>query len=354
MDKIYLILQNGQVYEGQSFGAKAEVVGEIVFNTGMGGFLQMLTDKCYQGQIVVDTFPMLGNYGVNEDALGKQSTVKAVLTREVCDTPSNFRSKGNISDLMKELGVVGMSGIDTRALTRYIRDNGAQKAIICDSPNLTESQKKALDDFDVVRPIGEVCQAQSVVECKCKGDKVVVINLGETYDIVDMLISKNCAVDVVPYDTSVKDILARKPKGVVLSSGSDLVRDTKVVEDTIQALATSGIAMLGIGLGHEMIAKAMGCTLEKMAHGQHGNQPVKKVDTGQLFTTYQNHNMNVAVEGDDDIKVVYRNVNDGSVEGLYYNKIKAMSIAFLPSTNGGPIATDFVYDEFLQLTKENR
>ncbi len=353
MDKIYLVLQNGQVYEGQSFGAKAEVVGELVFNTGMCGFLQMLTDKCYQGQIVVDTFPMLGNYGVNDDVNGKQSAVKAVLTREVCDTPSNFRSKGKISDLMADMGVVGMSGIDTRALTRYIRDNGAQKAIICSNPNLTDAQKKALEEYEVVRPLSQVCANQSKSQAVGKGDKVTLINLGETYDIVDMLVGKGCEVTVVPYNTSAKEILQAQPQGVVLSSGSDFVSDTVVVENTIKELAKAGVSMLGIGLGHEMIAKAMGCTLVKTLHGQHGNQPVKKLDTGRLFTTYQNHNMNVVTDS-DDIQVVYRNVNDGSVEGLYYDAIGSMSVAFLPSTNGGPNATDFVYDEFLQLTKENR
>ncbi len=353
MDKIYLVLQNGQVYEGQSFGAKAEVVGELVFNTGMCGFLQMLTDKCYQGQIVVDTFPMLGNYGVNDDAKDKQSAVKAVLTREVCDTPSNFRSKGKITDLMADMGVVGMSGIDTRALTRYIRDNGAQKAIICSNPNLTDAQKKALEEYEVVRPISEVCANQSE-QVVGKGSKVTLINLGETYDIAEMLASKGCEVTVVTYNTSAKDILETKPQGVVLSSGSDFVSDTAVVENTIKELAKADVSMLGIGLGHALLAKAMGCAVEKTLHGQHGNQPVKKLDTGRLFTTYQNHNMNVVAEDSDDIRVVYRNVNDGSVEGLCYNAIKSMGVAFLPSTNGGPNATDFVYDEFLELTKENR
>lgn len=353
MDKIYLYLASGQVFEGKAFGARKQVVGQLVFNTAMGGDMTLLTDECYEGQMVVDTFPAFGNFGVNSDVDGKDSHVKAVLVREVCDKPSNFRSVGCIASLMQERGVVGMAGIDTRHLTKIIRDNGSINALITSSPSLDDEQKALLANYDPTTSImgRGISKAGQIVG---KGDKVCLIDLGETYDIADSLAAKGMSVEIMSADATAEQILAAKPVGVVWSSGSDRVNE---YEQVVQTIATVGkkLPMLGIGLGHKLMALSCGAKLKDMKYGHHGsNQPTKKLDTGRLFVTYQNHNTDLDLSDAKGVKTAFVNVNDGSVEGLEYDCYKAISTEFLPSFNGGPIATDFIYDQFINLTKENR
>lgn len=353
MDKIYLYLASGQVFEGTAFGARKQVVGQLVFNTAMGGDMTLLTDECYEGQIVVDTFPAFGNFGVNSDVEGKDSYVKAVLVREVCDKPSNFRSVGCVSKLMEERGIVGMAGLDTRHLTKIIRDNGSVNALITSSPSLDDEQKALLEGYDPTTSINGrgISKAGQIIG---KGDKVCFIDLGETYDIADSLTAKGMSVEIMSADATAEQILEAKPVGVVWSSGSDRVSDYDQVVQTVATVGKS-LPMLGIGLGHKLMALSCGAKLDNMKYGHHGNnQPTKKLDTGRLFVTYQNHNTDLDLSDAKGVKATFVNVNDGSVEGLEYDCYKAISTEFLPSFNGGPIATDFIYDQFINLTKENR
>ena len=353
MDKIYLYLASGQVFEGTAFGARKQVVGQLVFNTAMGGDMTLLTDECYEGQIVVDTFPAFGNFGVNSDVEGKDSYVKAVLVREVCDKPSNFRSVGCVSKLMEERGIVGMADLDTRHLTKIIRDNGSVNALITYSPSLDDEQKALLEGYDPTTSIKGrgISKAGQIIG---KGDKVCLIDLVETYDIADSLTAKGMSVEIMSADATAEQILEAKPVGVVWSSGSDRVSDYDQVVQTVATVGES-LPMLGIGLGHKLMALSCGAKLDNMKYGHHGsNQPTKKLDTGRLFVTYQNHNTDLDLSDAKGVKATFVNVNDGSVEGLEYDCYKAISTEFLPSFNGGPIATDFIYDQFINLTKENR
>ncbi len=353
MDKIYLYLASGQVFEGTAFGARKQVVGQLVFNTAMGGDMTLLTDECYEGQIVVDTFPAFGNFGVNSDVEGKDSYVKAVLVREVCDKPSNFRSVGCVSKLMEERGIVGMAGLDTRHLTKIIRDNGSVNALITSSPSLDDEQKALLEGYDPTTSIKGrgVSKAGQIIG---KGDKMCLIDMGETYDIAHSLTAKGMSVEIMSADATAEQILEAKPVGVVWSSGSDRVSDYDQVVQTVATVGKS-LPMLGIGLGHKLMALSCGAKLDNMKYGHHGsNQPTKKLDTGRLFVTYQNHNTDLDLSDAKGVKATFVNVNDGSVEGLEYDCYKAISTEFLPSFNGGPITTDFIYDQFINLTKENR
>ncbi|MGN0770997.1 MAG: carbamoyl phosphate synthase small subunit [Christensenellales bacterium] len=352
MDKLYLYLASGQVFEGTAFGAKRQVVGQLVFNTAMGGDMTLLTDECYQGQFVVGTFPSFGNFGVNDDVEGKQCHVKAVIVREVCDKPSNFRSVGAIDNFMESKGIVGFKGVDTRMLTKVIRDNGCVNALITTSPSLDNEQEKLLKNYTPTVSLASKKSAKAGKEMG-SGATVCLVDLGETYDIAEALADKGMKVKIMSADSSVQEIMVCNPVGVVWSAGSDRVKDCESVIDTIRQIGTK-LPMLGIGLGHKLMAMSCGAKIVEMKYGHHGNQPTKKLDTGRLFVTYQNHNTDIDVSDAKGLHPTFVNVNDASVEGLQYDDYRAISTEFLPGVNGGPIATDFIYDQFINLTKENK
>ncbi len=355
MEKIYLILENGAVFEGESVGAPGKAIGEVVFTTGVLGYLDTLTDPLYKGQIVVQTFPLIGNYGTNETLDGKQNYLSGYVVRELCDIPSNFHCDGNLKDYLKKQNIVCISGIDTRHLTKILREQGVMNGYISSSPVLLSSELEALKEYKV----SQVTQQLGIQEFEKKVENanknVVVIGNGALGNVVDSLAKKGCNIKVVRYDATASEILSQKPDGVVISNGVGNPYDNENEIEQIKQLM-GNIPMLGLGLGHHLMAIAQGGQSIKMKHGRRGsNQPVKDTQSEKVFVMTKNQGYVVdTTQLSEKAKITFVNVNDGLCEGLQYVSKKALSVEFEPNYVDGPQNTDYVYDNFIQLMEDNK
>lgn len=351
MKKAFIVLEDGHIFEGKRFGADGEALGELVFATNMVGYIETLTDPCYCGQIVVQTFPLLGNYGmIYEDTEGKKSYVKGVVVREWCETPSNFRCDGDIDEYLKKEGIVGICDIDTREITQIIREKGVMNAKIVDE--ITDEIKEEIKNYKVVDAVKTV-SGSATETYEAQGEEkftVAVVDYGEKSDIVKQLTKRGCKVVSVPYNTSADDILAVGADGVVLSDGPGNPADNVFSIEQVKALMGKQ-SMFGISLGHQIMALANGGKTEKHKYGHRGaNQPVKNLAIGQTYITSQNHGYVVV---SDSLKGVgeeaFVNANDGTCEGIKYPDKKAFSVQFHPAAGSGPMDTEFLYDEFVKM-----
>jgi carbamoyl-phosphate synthase small subunit len=326
----YLVLENGCVFEGETFGKTAEVTGEVVFTTGMGGYLETITDPSYYGQIIVQTFPLIGNYGVIpadlESTENPKISAKAYIVKHLCQEPSNFRSEGSLDIFLEEQGIVGLSGIDTRALAKIIRDNGVMNGKICTAKPT---------DADIAD--AKACKIENVVAAWQPRNSLKKAIAGHN-------------IGIFAYGTSADKLLAEKHKGIVLADGAGNPADTQfapVIEE-IKKLVKSGVPILGIGLGHQLLAIANGYKTEPLPFGHRGsNQPVKDLSTGRVYMSSQNHGYTVVADKSDK-NIAFVNVNDGTCEGLDYgaNGGKSMSVQFYPC--GHSADTAFVMDRFIE------
>jgi len=347
----YLILANGTVFAGKSFGADGEVIGELVFSTGMTGYVETLTDPSYFGQIVVQTFPSIGNYGVmSADCENKCSHLKAYVVREWCQDPSNFRCEGDLDTFLKEKNVVGLYGIDTRALTKIIRDEGIMNAKIAYS---AEACEKVLEEIRAYRITGAV-EAVSVKEkteykAEFTRKSVAFLDLGTTYSVVNAFVSRDCDVTVYPASTSAEEILNTNPDGIVISEGPGQACENTAIITEVKKLMDSGVPMLGIGLGMQLIALASGADVEKLTYGHHGaNQPVRYPAEDRVIVSAQNHNYVVKADTlPAGTAVTFTNANDGSCEGFCFTAKPISSVSFRPDMLTAPLNTGFVYDQFI-------
>lgn len=343
--KAELILENGARFAGELFGDCREVVGEVVFSTGMVGYQEAITDPTYAGQIVAMTFPMLGNYGTNSvDMESEKAAMTAMVVREKCDFPSNFRSEKTLDEFMKEQGVVGLYGIDTRALTRMLRDNGTMKAAIAVGDISDEEARKrisALDNSDVIARVS----TKSKYVYSDKGAKsVAVIDLGAKESLLREVAAKDCRVTVYPFDTKADEILADKPDVVLVSNGPGNPEDAAAAIETVRALIGK-VPVSGICLGHLVVGLALGCKSEKLKFGHHGgNYPVKDKQTGKVYITSKNHNY-VLTDLPEGVEETYVNVNYGTCEGIISSKNKAQSVQFRPEA--APDALGFIMNRLL-------
>ena len=356
MQKAYLILENGTIFEGKSFGAQGEAIGEVVFTTGMVGYLETLTDPSYFGQIVVHTFPLIGNYGViPADFESNRPQVSAYIVRDWCQEPSNFRCEGNLDTFLKKNNVIGLYGIDTRALTKIIRENGVMNGKI-----VTEGSGFGLDDLKNYKIVDAVknttCSAIETFspegEAKCR---VCLYDLGAKSGLVDELVKRGCVVTVVPADTKAETVMELAPDGIVLSNGpGDPAENTEIIAE-VEKLVEKKIPMFAAGLGHQILALANGGKTEKLKYGHRGeNQPATRLSTGKVYVTSQNHGyvvVNDSMEGKAEIS--FANTNDGTCEGLTYINIPAFSVQFAIDTSGGPLDTSFMYDDFVKMVTSN-
>ena len=358
--KRYLVLENGDVFEGEAFGASGEVISEIVFTTAMTGYLETLTDKSYKGQAVVQTFPLIGNYGViPEDKEGPVPSVSAYIVREACEEPSNFRCKGTIDDYLKENGIPGLKGIDTRALTRILREKGVMNGLITDQ--LPSDMDKALKDiaaYKIVDPV-EAVTVPSVEEHDSAENKytVAMIDCGVKENIVRSLVARGCKVFLFPASASCEEILTVKPDGIFISNGPGDPEDNKKTIATLQELDKTGIPTMGICLGHQLLALAHGFKTTKLKYGHRGaNHPVKNLETGHVYISSQNHGYAVVSDSVDSsiASELFINVNDGTNEGIRYKNKPVFSVQFHPEACGGPKDTDFLFDEFTKMMDEGR
>lgn len=349
MEKVYLVLENGEVFEGKSIGVMGDAIGEVSFNTQMLGYLATLTDCSNYGHLVAQTFPLIGNYGlVKSSSKGDKVFLNGYIAREICDIPSNFMSEGKLGDFLVKNNVVGICDIDTRHLTKTIREKGVMNGIITANAQLNDSQKKALNEFKIDKALENTCQkGVASAFSKTAAKKVVVWNFGDTSDIALQLENRGCEVIYANYDAKAEDILALNPQGVVLSNGAGCPFNYPQIVANIQKLCKSKISILGINWGHLALALASGATLEKMKFGHRGaNQPIKDTTSGKLFVTSQNHGAVVDKNSIAKASVTYTNINDGTIEGLTYNS-KQFSVQFQPVECDGPMSTGFIYDKFI-------
>jgi carbamoyl-phosphate synthase small subunit len=350
MKKGYLVLADGQVFQGLRFGAEGDTVGELVFTTGMCGYVETLTDPSYAGQIVMQTYPLIGNYGVIREDFEGACCVKGYVVREVCEAPSNFRCDEDLDTFLKERGVPGLCGVDTRQLTRIIRESGVMNACICDE---VPADLTALKTYAVTGVVEAVtCKAPSVWEAEGETRfRVALLDYGAKHNIIQELRKRGCAVTVLPADASAETILAAAPDGVMLSNGpGDPAENVYQIEQIRKLLGK--VPLFGICLGHQLTALAAGGTTYKLKYGHRGvNQPVRDLNGIRTYITSQNHGY--AVDGDSvkQGRVSFANANDGTCEGIDYPDLRAFTVQFHPEARGGPHDTAFLFDRFVNLMK---
>lgn len=353
--KAYLLLEDGTFFEGKNFGAPVEdVVGEVVFTTSMVGYLETLTDPSYYGQIVIQTFPLIGNYGViSPDFESDQIWPKAYIVREWCQTPSNFRSEGDLDTFFKSKKIVGLYGIDTRALTRIIREHGAMNGkITAQCPPYSQEDLDELKAYRI-RDAVETASRKNAEEFPAEPSlrRVVLWDFGTKQNIIRELNQRGCSVTVVPASATAKEILSLSPDGVMLSNGpGDPAENTRIIEE-LASLCQAKVPVFGICLGHQLLALSQGAQTEKLKYGHRGaNQPVKDTMSKRVYITTQNHGY--AVRGEtlpDTARVRFFNMNDGTCEGVDYLNMPAFSVQFHPEACSGPLDTEFLFDRFMDL-----
>lgn len=347
--KAQLILENGQRFEGNLFGDVKNVAGEIVFTTGMTGYQETLTDPSFCGQIVTMTFPLIGNYGINlDDNEATHTHLKAFVVREKCDYPSNFRNEMNLDDFLRDEGVVGMEGIDTRALTRIIRDYGCMNAVIMQGNPSDEEVKEFMSTLDNSHVIMETTTKEIYTINEGGSPHVVFIDLGAKDGILRSLKKRGCKITVVPADVKAETIKELNPDMVFLSNGPGDPLDAPGTEETVKELIGK-IPVCGICMGHLILGLALGGKTKKLKFGHHGgNHPVKDLLTNKCFITSQNHNYIVS-ELPEEVEEMFVNVNDGTCEGIMHKNLPIMSVQFHPEASPGPLDTDWLFDRFLKL-----
>ena len=353
-----LALEDGKIYRGESFGAKGECYGEVVFNTAMAGYQEIVTDPSYKGQIVAMTYPLIGNYGVNkDDAESRQPFVEGFVVKEYSKIASNWRSEQSLGDYLTENGIVAIEGIDTRDLTLHIRETGAMKAVLSttdnDETSLIERARKSpgLVGVDLVK---EVTGAKSSAWNTEGARKVVVLDCGVKYNILRELAKNGCAVTVVPATTPAKTILELKPHGVLLSNGPGDPAAVPYVVKTVQDLIGK-VAIFGICLGNQMIGQALGGKTFKLKFGHHGgNHPVKDLKTGKVAITVQNHGFCVDIDTlpKKEVEITHMNLNDGTLEGIRHKKLPVFSVQFHPESAPGPNDAEYLFEQFVKLMKK--
>ena len=386
MSKAFLVLADGTVFEGTSIGAEGSTIGETVFTTGMTGYLETLTDPSYFGQIVTQTFPLIGNYGViPEDFESRKCFVKGYIVRELCSLPSNFRCQSDLDSYLKSQNIVGIAEIDTRALTKKLRESGVMNGMIIsgiEKPVIENSLLEKIKAYRVEQSVETVStstqlsEKQNVVKDypeinhhifhSDKQIKIVLWDFGAKYNIPRELEKRNAEVITVPYSYTADDILKLDPDGIMLSNGPGDPADNTGVIAEIAKLAqynidaqTSGkkmVVIFGICLGHQLLALARGCKTSKLKYGHRGgNHPVKEVETGRVFITSQNHGYAVQCDNLPSFaKLAFYNSNDKTCEGITYTDIPAFSVQFHPEACGGPHDTNFLFDKFIQNILTNK
>lgn len=352
----FLVLEDGSVYEAERFGAEGNVTGEVVFNTGMTGYQEVLTDPSYCGQIVNMTYPLIGNYGVNDlDPESNKPQVRGFVVREYCEHPNNWKSSGSLDAYLKQHGIVAIAGLDTRALTRKIRTHGTLMGMICDEI----PDREIVDDLKnrgVKNPVQEVT-APKAYRIEGTGHRVAVMDYGIKQNILRSLKARECDLTVFPARTSLDDILESKPDGIFLSNGPGDPKENGEDIETIRSLIETGIPIFGICLGHQLLALAAGGDTEKLRFGHRGcNHPVKDLTGDRTYITSQNHGFTIVPKSVEDkgIEITHTNLNDDTVEGMAFADKPVMSVQFHPEACPGPRDTGYLFDRFISLMEENR
>ncbi len=358
--KAFLILEDGTIFEGRKIGVEKEVISEIVFNTSMSGYLEVLTDPSYAGQAVCMTYPMIGNYGVcTVDMESDRPWTDALIVRELCTEPSNFRSQMSLPEFMEKYEIPGIEGIDTRALTKLLREKGTLNGIL--------TYREDFDLSEILPKLREYKTGKVVEKVTCTGKyeisavgeerfRVALLDLGAKKNIARSLAERGCHVTVYPAKTSAEEILAGDPDGIMLSNGPGDPKECREIISEIRKLYESEIPIFAICLGHQLMALAAGADSHKLKYGHRGaNHPVKDLKTGKVYISTQNHGYVIDTENMDPeiAETAFINVNDGTNEGLSYKNKKILTVQFHPEACAGPQDTAFLFDRFIEMMSEN-
>ena len=344
----YLVLSNCTVFEGRRIGAPINRIGELVFTTGMEGYLETLIDPSYYGQIVTQTFPLIGNYGVIEEDFEGSSTLFGYIVRELCDTPSNFRSAYPLNDYLVARGIPGLCGVDTREIVRITREKGVMNAMICDE---VPSDLSAIRAFAVTNAVDSVTENEKEFwpadgEERCR---VAMLDYGAKHNIVRSLQKRGCSVTIWPARTAAETILASGPDGIMLSNGPGNPKENTFCIAELKKMIGK-LPVFGICLGHQLTALALGGDTVKLKYGHRGgNQPVRDLSAGRTYITSQNHGYAVVADSLKGVGVEsFRNANDGSCEGMDYPDLNCFTVQFHPEAASGPRDTAILFDRFVE------
>jgi carbamoyl-phosphate synthase small subunit len=350
-----LLLEDGTLFTGKAFGATGESTGEVVFNTGITGYQEVLSDPSYCGQIVTMTYPLIGNYGVTRDDFeSMRPFIHGFVVRQHEETPSNWRAQFSIDSLLKEYGIVGISGIDTRMLTRILRHHGTMKGILTTSAASVEELMERLNGSELLRDQVDRVSTKSVFGCPGTKERVVVVDFGSKSGIIRDLTKRGADVVVVPHTATADQIRRLCPDGVLLSNGPGDPKDVPHAANVIAELLGE-LPIFGICLGHQLFALASGADTEKLKFGHRGgNHPVKDLQTGRCYITSQNHGYTVRGDSIDgtDLIVTHINNNDKTIEGLRHKSYPAFSVQYHPEAAPGPFDSSYLFDEFLDMIRD--
>ncbi|MFD2612835.1 glutamine-hydrolyzing carbamoyl-phosphate synthase small subunit [Paenibacillus gansuensis] len=357
MKQARLVLEDGTMFTGTSFGSEGASVGEVVFNTGITGYQEVLSDPSYCGQIVTMTFPLIGNYGITRDDFESiRPFVHGFVVREHEEVPSNWRAQLSVSELLKEYGIIGISGIDTRMLTRIIRNHGAMKGILTTG---SQSQAELLEMMAASKLMTDQVSrvsTRNVIHVPGDRERVVLVDFGSKSGILRELTKRGCDVVVVPHDTTADEIRKLNPDGIQLSNGPGDPKDVLHAANMIKELLGE-VPIFGICLGHQLFALACGADTEKLKFGHRGgNHPVKDLASGRCYITSQNHGytVNEASIGSTELEVTHINNNDKTIEGLKHKKYPAFSVQYHPEAAPGPFDSSYLFDQFVDMIREHK
>ena len=350
--KGYLVLENGEIFEGERFGSIVDTTCEVVFNTGMAGYIETFTDPSYFGQGIVMTYPLIGNYGViHEDEESGKVWAKAVIIHELAELESNFRTNTDLDSFLKANKVPGLKGVNTRKLTKILRDNGTMKGkLVSDTTNLEEILED-IKNYQIENAVETVTRNQKAIYGAGRAKQIALIDYGAKDNIVNSLLKRGVSVIVYPAKTEASIILATRPDGVLLSNGPGNPEDCQEEIETLKKLYKTNIPILGICLGHQLMALATGSKTGKLKYGHRGaNHPVKDLHSGKIYITSQNHGYYVLEDtiNPEIAEVSHINLNDNTVEGIRYKNKNIATVQFHPESCPGPEDTAYIFDEFIK------
>jgi len=352
MKKAILLLEDGLSYEGFSLGMHGETLGEIVFPTCMTGYQEVLTDPSYNGQIVAMTYPLIGNYGINDvDVESYKPHVEGFIVREACKEPSNFRSKKSLHEYLYENNIVAIEGIDTRALTEHIRNKGSMLGIISTETDNKDILMNKIAEYKKTKPflVDEV-STKNVYRINGNGKKVAVLDFGIKQNILRELSSRGLDLYVFPYKATIDEIMSIAPDGFVFSNGPGDPVDLEMIFENLKFIIGLKKPILGICLGHQLLGLCLGLKTYKLRFGHHGgNHPVKDLTTKKVYITSQNHNYAIEYKEYDRIKITHINVNDKTVEGFAHLDLPIVSVQYHPEASPGPHDSKYIFDQFTKL-----
>lgn len=350
-----LILETGEVFHGEGFGANWETAGEVVFNTGMTGYQELISDPSYCGQIVCMTYPLIGNYGVNRDDFESiEPAIKGLIVRELCDFPSNFRSQMTIDELFKKKNLSGIQGIDTRKLTRILRNRGVVKGKIVDENSNDEEVIRQIKTFEIPTNQVESVSTKTAYAAPGRGFKVVLVDYGSKLGIIRELSQRDCDITVVSQDVTADEILMMNPDGVMLSNGPGNPEDVKGAQEMINGILGK-VPIFGICLGHQLIGLACGAKTFKLKFGHRGgNHPVLDIAKNRVEITAQNHGYAIDSESlkNTDLEETHIALNDKTNEGFKHKIHPCFSVQYHPEASPGPEDANYLFDEFIELMEE--